>query len=61
MIPSVRRCSFALLGGLVLTMTASPVHGATETKAPRAQESRERLKDVQRELGRERDRFKEAR
>jgi len=61
MIPSARRRSFVLLGGLVLAMTATAVHGASETKAPRAQESREQLKDVQRELGRERDRFKEAR
>ena len=56
-----RRFASAVLGGLLLATMAIPVHGATETKAPRAQESRERLKDVQQELGRERNRFKEAR
>ena len=35
--------------------------GSPETKAPRSQESRERLKEVQRELGREREKAKEAR
>ena len=51
----------ALLGGVILAATAGVAFGATEAKAPRTQESRERLRDVQRELGRERDKVKEAR
>jgi septal ring factor EnvC (AmiA/AmiB activator) len=35
--------------------------GSPEGKAPRSQESRDRLKEVQRELGREREKVKEAR
>jgi septal ring factor EnvC (AmiA/AmiB activator) len=54
------RLVFTLLGGLLLVMRVVPALGATETKAHRAQESRERLRDVQRELGRERDKAKEA-
>jgi len=53
----------ALLVGVVLAGTVGPALGAlggSEGKAPRAQESRERLKEVQRELGRERDIVKEA-
>ena len=39
---------------------AGPGLGATEGKAPRAQESRERLREVQRELSRERNKVKQA-
>ena len=59
-VASVRRLASTLLGGVLLIVTAGPALGATEGKAPRAQESRERLREVQRELGRERDKVKEA-
>lgn len=44
----------ALLGGALIASAAS------EGKPPKAQESRERLKEVQRELGREREKAREA-
>lgn len=50
----------ACTAGLVLTMGMA-FAGSPESKAPRSQESRERLKEVQRELGREREKVKEAR
>jgi septal ring factor EnvC (AmiA/AmiB activator) len=50
----------AVVGGVFFVVTAGPALGATEGKSPRAQESRERLKEVQRELGREREKVKEA-
>jgi murein hydrolase activator len=56
----VRRLLGFLLTWIVLLATAGPGLGATEGKAPRAQESRERLREVQRELGRERDKVKVA-
>lgn len=49
-----------LLGGAVLLLTAGPALGATDAKAPPTQESRERLKEVQRELGHEREKAKQA-
>jgi septal ring factor EnvC (AmiA/AmiB activator) len=45
---------------MILLATAGPGLGATEGKAPRSQESRDRLREVQRELGRERNKVKEA-
>lgn len=50
----------AVVGGVFFVVTAGPALAATEGKSPRAQESRERLKEVQRELGREREKVKEA-
>ncbi len=44
----------------LLLLPAGPSRAATEGKALRAQESRERLKEVQRQLGRERQRAKAA-
>ncbi len=58
--PRVRSVVRAVVGGVFLVVTAGPVLGAAEGKSPRAQESRERLKEVQRELGREREKVKEA-
>ncbi len=57
---AVRRLACVLLGGLVVATPAAPALGATEGKRPRAQESRERLREIQRELGRERDKAKKA-
>ena len=46
---------------LVLWLTVGDaVAGSPEGKAPRSQDSRDRLKEVQRELGREREKAKEA-
>ncbi len=46
---------------LVLWLTAGvALAGSPEGKAPRSQDSRDRLKEVQRELGREREKAKEA-
>ncbi len=56
----VRSVVRAVVGGVFFVVTAGPALGATEGKLPRAQESRERLKEVQRELGREREKVKEA-
>lgn len=46
--------------GLLAALPLSGDAPAAEHKAPRTQESRERLKEVQRELGRERQRAREA-
>lgn len=54
------RIAGLLLTWIILLATAGPGLAATERKGPRAQESRERLREVQRELGRERDKVKEA-
>jgi septal ring factor EnvC (AmiA/AmiB activator) len=56
----VRLVVHALLGGVFFVVTAGPALGATEGKSPRTQESRERLREVQRELGREREKVREA-
>jgi len=48
------------LGACVLLVAAAPALAASEARAPKAQENRERLKEVQRELGREREKAKEA-
>lgn len=45
---------------VLLLGLAAPALGAGEAKAPRVQENRERLKSVQRELGRERQKVREA-
>ncbi len=50
----------AALGMTVLLVTGFPPFGAAEVKPRKAQEGRERLKEVQRELGREREKAKEA-
>ena len=49
-------CASAAVGLVV----AGPALGASEAKPPKAQESRERLKEVQRELGREREKVRES-
>ncbi len=54
------RIAGLLLTWIILLATAGPGLAATERKGPRAQESRERLREVQRELGRERDKVKAA-
>lgn len=56
----VHRLAWRAALGAVLLLAAGPALGAGEAKPPRAQESRERLKEVQRELGRERAKAKEA-
>jgi septal ring factor EnvC (AmiA/AmiB activator) len=45
----------------VLATAGAAFAGSSEAKPPRSQESRERLKEVQRELGREREKAREAR
>jgi septal ring factor EnvC (AmiA/AmiB activator) len=45
----------------VVLLAAMALAGAPEAKAPRAHESREQLKEVQRELGREREKVQAAR
>jgi septal ring factor EnvC (AmiA/AmiB activator) len=54
------RCFCRLIVASALFVPALVLAGSPEGKAPRAQESRDRLKEVQRELGRERERAKEA-
>jgi len=44
----------------LLLLPAGPSRAATEGRSPRTQESRERLKEVQREIGREREKAKAA-
>jgi len=57
----VRRLGRTVAGVLVLWLTAGVAFaGSPEGKAPRSQDSRDRLKEVQRELGREREKAKEA-
>ena len=51
---------FACAASMLVAATVA-FAGAPEGKAPPSQESRERLKEVQRELGRERDKVKETR
>jgi septal ring factor EnvC (AmiA/AmiB activator) len=56
------RTGWAVAGAAVLLLAAGgALAGSTEGKSPRSQESRDQLKEVQRELGRERQRVKEAR
>lgn len=57
---AVRRGCGAALGLVVLVVMACPSLAAVEGKPPKAQEGRERLKEVQRELGREREKAREA-
>ena len=58
---AVRRLGRAVACVLVLWLTAGVAFaGSPEGKAPRSQDSRDRLKEVQRELGREREKAKEA-
>ena len=52
--------SFACAGAAVVVVMPGPSLGAGESKSPKVQESRERLMEVQRELGRERDKAREA-
>lgn len=66
-VPRVRSGTLSLVVVLLMSVsaalglvTAGPTLGATEAKPPKAQESRERLKEVQRELGREREKVREA-
>ncbi|MCX5733802.1 MAG: hypothetical protein NTW68_05710, partial [candidate division NC10 bacterium] len=49
-----------LVAALGLLMPATAPAGSPEGKAPRSQDSRDRLKEVQRELGREREKAKEV-
>lgn len=49
-----------LVAALGLIMPATAPAGSPEGKAPRSQDSRDRLKEVQRELGREREKAKEV-
>ncbi len=51
---------FACAGAAVVVVMPGPSLWAGESKPPKVQESRERLKEVQRELGRERDKAREA-
>jgi septal ring factor EnvC (AmiA/AmiB activator) len=55
----VRRLGACAAGVLLAASVA--LAGSPEGKAPRTQDSRDRLKEVQRELGREREKVKEAR
>ena len=47
-------------GALLLLAAGSAIGAASEGKGPRSQDNRDRLKEVQRELGREREKAKEA-
>jgi murein hydrolase activator len=47
-------------GALLLLAAGSAGGGASDGKGPRSQDNRDRLKEVQRELGREREKAKEA-
>ncbi|HSC71004.1 MAG TPA: peptidoglycan DD-metalloendopeptidase family protein [Candidatus Methylomirabilis sp.] len=55
----VRRVTCVLWATVALVGTAGPA-GAGTSKPPRVQESREQLKEVQRDLGREREKVREA-
>jgi septal ring factor EnvC (AmiA/AmiB activator) len=50
-----------LVVALALLVPAIALSGTPEDKAPRSQDDRDRLKEVQRELGREREKVKEVR
>ena len=54
------QCVFRAIAVAALFVPAIALAGSPEGKAPRAQESQQRLKEVQRELGREREKVKEA-
>jgi septal ring factor EnvC (AmiA/AmiB activator) len=58
-----RRAARLIAGAVTLLLLAAGVAlaGSTEGKSPRSQESRDQLKEVQRELGRERQKVKDAR
>ena len=60
---NARRAGRLVTGAATLLLLAAGVAlaGSTESKSPRSQESRDQLKEVQRELGREREKVKEAR
>lgn len=55
-----RRFTGLLLVWAILQGGAGPAFAGTEDKPPRTQESRDRLREVQRELGREREKAREA-
>jgi len=59
---NARRAGRLVAGAATLLLLAAGVAlaGSTESKSPRSQESRDQLKEVQRELGRERQKVKEA-
>lgn len=58
-----RRARWLVVGAatLLLLVPGVGLAGSTDGKSPRSQESRDQLKEVQRELGREREKVKEAR
>lgn len=58
-----QRAARLIAGAVTLLLLAAGVAlaGSTEGKSPRSQESRDQLKEVQRELGRERQKVKDAR
>jgi murein hydrolase activator len=59
---NVRRASrLVAVAATVLLAAGLALAGTTEGKGPRSQESRDQLKEVQRELGQERQKVKEAR
>ena len=66
-VPRVRSETLSLVAVLVMCASAAvglvvagPALGASEAKPPKAQESRERLKEVQHELGHEREKVRES-
>jgi septal ring factor EnvC (AmiA/AmiB activator) len=57
-----QRARWLVAGAATLLLAAGvAIAGTTEGKSPRSQESRDQLKEVQRELGRERQKVKDAR
>jgi len=59
---NARRAKWLVAGAATLLLAAGvAIAGTTEGKSPRSQESRDQLKEVQRELGRERQKVKDAR
>jgi septal ring factor EnvC (AmiA/AmiB activator) len=58
-VPALRLFGLVLAWGILLP-AAGPAFGAAEAKPGKTQESRDRLKQVQRELGREREKARQA-
>jgi septal ring factor EnvC (AmiA/AmiB activator) len=59
---NARRARWLVAGAAIVLLAAGvALAGSTEGKGPRSQESRDQLKEVQRELGQERQKVKEAR